>query len=371
MQSVILIMKPLILFLLIIALCGPLMAQNLVLNPGFEVHGETSGNGPGSDNLLGNHVKNWLSPTKGSPDYFLRNNDYLYNQYGMPLYYEGDAMAGLVVYGGKKEYREYIMGELSEPLEAGVTYHFTMRMALASVSGEMVHEFGVYFSDKKVSSKKSSAALKLIPQLKIDSTDKKELNGKWVMFEETYTALGGEKYFTIGNFISDNKTKSKKVNVERSAPYAYYYIDDVSITPFEEIIVEVKEPWIPDEDTTKNVVPEMKIEIEAGTKLVYDNIYFEVDKAVLKEESLPVLDVIIFAMKDQANLKVEIDGHTDSDGGDEHNYQLSNERAKAVGEYFMKNGIDASRITTRGFGSKRPIGADKKKNRRVEFVFSE
>jgi outer membrane protein OmpA-like peptidoglycan-associated protein len=341
------------------------LAQNLVLNPGFEEHGEIYGNGAGSDNMRGNRVKSWFSPTDASPDYFVRGNPYLVNQYGAPQSYAGNAMAGMAVYGGRKEYREYIIGEFSAPLEAGVTYDFSMAVALAALSGQMIGEFAVCFTHDRIVDKKTSYALKFVPQLIIDSTDQDGMIGKWMMFHGTYTAFGGEHFLTIGNFSTDKKTNARKVNAEKGAPYAYYYLDEISLSPQkdETVVVEEIETGIPEKEADT-------MRIAAGKKLVIDNVYFEVDKSIIKEESFPVLDVIIAAMIGQPELKVVIDGHTDSDGTKEHNQKLSEDRAKSVQAYFIAQGIDASRISTNGFGSSKPIGNDKNKNRRVEFTFS-
>ncbi|HET6990742.1 MAG TPA: OmpA family protein [Bacteroidia bacterium] len=340
-------------------------SQNLVLNPGFEDHGEISGNGAGTDNLKGNHVKNWSSPNTGSPDYFNRTSDYLYNQYGGPKSHSGTAIAGAVIYGGKKEYREYIMGEFSSPLEACVTYDFSIAIALASYSGMTVGEIGVYFSNGKVADNKSSAALKLIPQIRIDSTNQKNIQGEWIVFHETYTAIGGERYLTIGNFLADKKTQHGLTEGEgKNLPYAYYYFDDLSLVPAKTGTEEI---------SVNNVIetPKDTLGITAGKKLVVSNVYFDTDKSILKEESFPILDEIISEMKNQPDLKVEIDGHTDSDGTPEHNLQLSKARANSVADYFVSKGIDSSRISTNGFGSSKPISEEKNKNRRVEFTFSE
>ncbi len=339
-------------------------SQNMVLNPGFEEHGEIYGNGPGSDNMRGNRVKNWFSPTGGSPDYFLRGNPYLDNPYGLPSSHSGQAMAGIAVYGGLKEYREYVIGEFSSPLLEGVTYHFSMALALAAYSGQMINSFGVCLTHDRIMEKEKAMALKFIPQLIIDSTDQESINGKWMVFQATYTAKGGEKFITIGNFSADKKTKSKKVNGENGAPYAYYYLDDISLSlPTNDTIAEAEIVLEIPVDTT--------FKIAAGKTLVIDNVYFEVDRSVIKQESFPVLDEIIHAMLEQQQLNVEIDGHTDSDGSLEHNQKLSEARAEAVARYFVENGIAKGRITTKGYGSSKPISSDKNKNRRVEFIFSD
>lgn len=363
-------MKGLFLFIFVLVFEMNSSSQNLVLNPGFEDHGEISGNGSGTDNLKGNHVKNWISPNTGSPDYFRIDSDYLWNQYGNPKSHSGNAMAGIVIYGGKKEYREYIMGEFSTPLIAGQTYDFSITIALAQFCGVNVNQIGIYFSNKKVEEKKSYQALKLIPQLIIDSINQKNIEGKWIVFHEAYTAVGGEKFLTIGNFSSDKKTHNGKTStaVNESLPFAYYYFDDVALIPHVEI--ERLDP-LPI-DTIKVVeIPKDTLGIESGKTLVLHNIYFEVDKANLKKESFPILDEIIGEMKKQPELKVEIAGHTDKDGSAEHNMKLSQDRAKSVEAYFISNGIDASRIIARGYGSTRPISTEKGKNRRVEFNFYE
>src|ERR1700742_4965121 len=77
-------------------------SQNLVLNPGFENHGEVAGNSPANDNLEINHVEKWSSPTIGSPDYYNRSSEYLMNIFGAPKSHSGDAMAGMAVYDGKR-----------------------------------------------------------------------------------------------------------------------------------------------------------------------------------------------------------------------------------------------------------------------------
>lgn len=86
----------------------------------------------------------------------------------------------------------------------------------------------------------------------------------------------------------------------------------------------------------------------------------------------PVLDRAKAVLDEYPEVKVEISGHTDTDGDRDHNIDLSRRRAEAVRRYLVDAGIDESRITTRGAGPDEPLGsndteAGKAKNRRIEF----
>jgi outer membrane protein OmpA-like peptidoglycan-associated protein len=86
-----------------------------------------------------------------------------------------------------------------------------------------------------------------------------------------------------------------------------------------------------------------------------------------------VINEVARMLKENAGLKLEIDGHTDSDGNPQINAKLSQDRSDAVKSLLVSLGIDAGRLTTRGFGAAKPIDNNttpegKANNRRVEFV---
>lgn len=108
-------------------------------------------------------------------------------------------------------------------------------------------------------------------------------------------------------------------------------------------------------------------------KFITHGILFDVNKSTIKPESMGALNEVAKLMKDHADLEFEIDGHTDSDGADEANMQLSQARADAVRKRLIEMGIDEGRLTAKGFGETKPIDENdtaegKANNRRVEFV---
>ena len=108
-------------------------------------------------------------------------------------------------------------------------------------------------------------------------------------------------------------------------------------------------------------------------KIITHGINFDVDKAIIKPESMGTLNMIVNVLKTNPDLKFEIDGHTDNTGAAAHNMDLSQQRADAVKTQLVTMGIDASRLTTKGFGDTKPVGDNatqegKANNRRVEFI---
>lgn len=107
-------------------------------------------------------------------------------------------------------------------------------------------------------------------------------------------------------------------------------------------------------------------------KFVSHGILFNVGQATIRPESMGAINEIVDLMKEHADLKFEIAGHTDSDGEAEANLKLSKERAKAVKSLLEEMGIDTGRLTTNGYGETKPIDSNdtdegKANNRRVEF----
>jgi len=108
-------------------------------------------------------------------------------------------------------------------------------------------------------------------------------------------------------------------------------------------------------------------------KIVTHGINFDINKADIKPESMGTLNAIAAILKSNPELKFEIQGHTDNTGNPASNLTLSQKRADEVMKQLISLGIDATRLSSKGFGDTKPISPNtspegKANNRRVEFV---
>jgi outer membrane protein OmpA-like peptidoglycan-associated protein len=108
-------------------------------------------------------------------------------------------------------------------------------------------------------------------------------------------------------------------------------------------------------------------------KIIANGIRFDVGKATLKPESMGIINEVIDLMKEHPDLRFSVEGHTDSDGDDNSNLELSEKRAETVKSTMIGMGIAAERLESKGLGESMPITDNsspegKANNRRVEFV---
>jgi OOP family OmpA-OmpF porin len=121
-------------------------------------------------------------------------------------------------------------------------------------------------------------------------------------------------------------------------------------------------------------LPDMRNKLLTDGKLVTYGIYFDVNKDVVKPESYGTLKEIAGILNEVPDVKVKIFGHTDSDGDDAKNMDLSKRRAASVKAELVKSfGVKADQLTTDGLGETKPVApnntaVNKALNRRVEFI---
>ncbi len=175
---------------------------------------------------------------------------------------------------------------------------------------------------------------------------------------------------SIGNYHSNEKTGEYLISLPAGKNYAMFVNKDDYLFYTENFNTTKKFDF---EKVTKNI----KLQpLQVDAKTILKNIYFDYAKAILKEESFSTLNRVVKFMNDNPNIKMEISGHTDNVSSLATNQPLSENRAKAVMNYLIKNGIDASRLTSKGYADKFPVTDNnteegKAQNRRVELKIIE
>ncbi len=107
---------------------------------------------------------------------------------------------------------------------------------------------------------------------------------------------------------------------------------------------------------------------------ILDRIYFDFGKATIKAQSFELLNQVAFVLKSNPRIKhIRVEGHTDNKGKAAYNLKLSDARARSVLEYLTAQGVEATRLESKGFGDQMPIEDNRTQggrdnNRRVEFV---
>jgi outer membrane protein OmpA-like peptidoglycan-associated protein len=105
------------------------------------------------------------------------------------------------------------------------------------------------------------------------------------------------------------------------------------------------------------------------------NITFDVDEDRIRPEFNEVLDSVYIVLDEYNQTYIDVAGHTDSDGSDDYNYDLSERRAQSVARYLVRSGLNRDRFSVEGFGEREPVASNdtapgKARNRRVEIRLS-
>lgn len=356
--------------LLLSLFCASLSAQsdtprNIVPNPGFEVFNEAPLGWYFKGEDFTRLMKYWSSPTGASPDAYGPKvrvpPNWTEKGFGQQKPHGGNAMVGITMFNcldGKPHCREYIQTQLLEPLVVGQTYQVECWVAQLPNS-IAIDNIGFHFAQSKYEEAEDKL-LKLSPQFKINEI--LELPpGKWQKLSGTIKATTEAEVLIIGNFFPDEETSIRRIRDE-SYPYAYYYIDDVSVKKVPPILpVPIKEDDI------------RKQPLEEGKSFNLPNLLFDFDKWDLHPRSYIELDKVIEIMKANPKMVIQINGHTDFIGEEQYNMYLSRKRAKSVVAYLNENGISRSRTLYKGYGETQPVATNETEegrqlNRRVEML---
>lgn len=339
--------------------------ENLVRNPSFELYNRLPlyiGDAPGT-------IQNWtFAGELGSGDYYHIYASGAYhipdNHFGTETAHTGNGYAGFCV---TPEYREFLCSQLTSRLVKGQKYRFTMYISKGDKEEvSYLKEISVMFLSRAYVLN-DDLVMGLPPQIVFYQDTGFTAHNGWQQLTAEYTAKGTEEWIFIGAHQWKCDTCKSVPGTARTASpgifggdkkemQAHYYVDDVSI-------VEVHDAA----DTSSGT-------FQTGVTYAFNNIHFATNSAVLQEGDQPELQKILTHLKAHPEINVAILGHTDSIGDSRSNFVLSLNRAEAVKNYFISNGIPSERISAEGAGEAKFIApnsteAGRALNRRVEFVF--
>lgn len=334
--------------------------MNLVPNPSFEKLSSK----PKTVGEL-NKAAPWISPTAGTADVFYKGaKDPLIgapdNQLGSQMARTGENYAGAIFFKNKEDNsREYLQIELTKELDADEVYCFDMHVSLAELSKYAIDRIGVYFSDNKISFN-NWAPIAVKPH--IENGEKRLLTSTddWTLICGQYTAKGGEKFITIGNFYPNTETNVDKVKKASTikgnqTEYAYYYIDDVALYNTDSVDGNCacekrltagsnRMNYVYSKVTVEEKKEEEKVVTSPRQLINNKKILFEKNSDVPTQKSIMEIDWMQKLLSDNPDLKIEIIGWVDSDEA-RSNSNLGEKRALKIKDQFVAKGLSAERFT--------------------------
>lgn len=351
------------------------------------------------------------------------------NYFGTQRPSEGKGYAGILLYHERSPL-EFIATNFTEPMLKGEKYNLSFKISWARVySNYACNGIGVLFTNDV-----GSALEVTTPDLLINDliTDDKS----WVTISKTIIADDDYAFVVIGNFKGKEKTKTYQFQRTGYAGAYYYIdevkvekfkeddaqdfikiygkvldantqkpldaridyvLTDINYRAFEESNASTGEYEFSAMQSASSFYLEVKAEgyfsqririreikeklvqqdfammpIAIGNVMVWEDISFNTNEAILKKNSAPALKMLASFLQENPDFRIEIAGHTDNQGSEADNLALSQARAQAVVNYLVEEGfISPKRLEAKGYGAAKPRSSNdteegRQKNRRVE-----
>jgi len=354
--------------------CPIALGQNLVPNPSFEEFSYCPVTYNQTSLTL---VEGWRQATSGTPDYFNSCSSKAGvpdNVFGNQDSKSGNGYAGMVTFASsKRNYREYLVAPLSRKMNEGEMFCIELFVSPADDSRYITDGIGVTLSKKQLKYTadkvlETEPAMECPPLYLVDGYD------QWTLLSQEYTATGGERFLTIGNFRPDERLNVLKRTIEGEIAannWAYVYVDSVVVKP-----INSKAECSCTNELLADVVVDPPAQLDEGVVIDLESVLFDFDKDELTEISESKLSDVATELLRRKHLSIKINGHTDIVGRVGYNEELSKRRALAVQHYLSDRGIDLTRLVIDYYGSEKPAAENntqegRAQNRRVEFEIIE
>ncbi|XOV68633.1 MAG: OmpA family protein [Fluviicola sp.] len=347
--------------------------ENLVPNASFESKEKTPKRLGSIANATG-----WSSPTGVRADFFVPGKvpdigspD---NVYGSEDPKDGSNYIGVTAYSyGNKVPRSYAMTKLEAPMKKGLKYCVKFNVSLAEASKYATNNIGARFTNKAYS---TEAKVPMITQERDELVMHFDNNltiqsarYNWSEICGVYTAKGGEKFITLGNFLSDEDTKYERM---KKAPdskakiivAAYYYIDEISVVLIDEENGERCDCAVEEAgDTYSAMIYQRQFNINEDMtdeeQIEEHEIFFAFGRDMLSTEGKQSLDFIAEKLKANPEMRLEISGHNNAEedavGEEKIKYaNMDSKRVGAVMQYLVDQGVPAGKLLSSQKGSTDP-----------------
>lgn len=186
---------------------------------------------------------------------------------------------------------------------------------------------------------------------------------------------GSYRLKIIDNQLFEKFTSREKIVEKKIIPMWVWFVSSAAVIL---LILWLIGLFSPKKDVEKIIQKDTIVQVRVDTVYIqqiqdiedkFNAVQFEKGKAILPEDAKFALYDLSKLMKQNKNLKLRIEGHSSKEGDETFNQKLSEQRAKAVVDFLLLQGVDPSRLNYAGFGSSKPIDSiNLEKNRRTEFV---
>jgi outer membrane protein OmpA-like peptidoglycan-associated protein len=328
----------------------------------------------------------WVSPTKTGADLYATRVKEGFgvpnNPRGKEDAHDGKNYIGIKTFSyGGKEARTYASTKLKTPMRKGLKYAVKFYVSLAEGSKYASNNIAANFSKKQYS---IDADKTITGESHVMDVENRVFNAMfgWDEVCGVYTATGGERFLTLGNFSSDADTKSERIKKPKGFAgqqmvSAYYYLDNISVMLIED--ESECECQFEKEEITSTVYAVTPVNPEGMSDAMiikYSVVYFKQHKFDLEEGSEGHLDNVASVLVKDPAYKLVLYIHMDKDEVESPKVELlDKKRAEEIKKYLVSKGVTGGRITFQLIKNTKPkdtSGSDlgKAKNRRVTFTLS-
>jgi OOP family OmpA-OmpF porin len=328
----------------------------------------------------------WMSPTKTSADIFSSSVKEGFsvpnNVFGKEAAHDGDTYAGIKSFSyGDKEARTYLSAKLKVPMRKGLKYAVKFYVSLAEGSKYASNNIGANFSKKQWNIQEDKSIIGESHVMHVENPVFNAMFG-WDQICGVYTSTGGEKFITIGNFLSNGDTKNERMKKPKEFTgqqmiSSYYYIDNISVELINnESECECQSDKAEETSIVYAVTPVSPEGMTDEMIVKYSVLYFGQNKFNIQDGSEGHLDNVANVLLKNLSYKVVLDIHMDEEEVAEPKIQgLDSKRGEEIKKYLVKKGVNGSRVTFKLLKNTKPedesdTDVGKAKNRRVNFTLS-